>query len=154
MSCCLWDPDIHYHVHNSPLLVIILKQLNQPTPLPSTSLRLILIYLSHLCLPSNCMPWDFYLIKSSSFLLSSMSYQAHPLWFNCLKVDGKEYKSCSSSLCYLLPLKSKFFLSTLFSSNLSLCSSSRVTMTFTTDTKQTDRLTIMYILISRILVRK
>jgi len=32
------------------------ESVNQPTHLPSTSLRLILIYSSHLFLPSNCMP--------------------------------------------------------------------------------------------------
>jgi len=52
--------------------------------------------------------------------------------------------------CYLFSLKSKFFLSTLFSSNLTLCCSSGWQW-LSHWYKTTDRLTIMYILSSGIL---
>jgi hypothetical protein len=55
----LWNPNAHYHIHNSPPPVPILSQIDPACALHPTSPRSILILSCHpcLCLPSGNWPW-------------------------------------------------------------------------------------------------
>ena len=57
----LWNPKVHYRIHNSPPPVPTLSQLDPVQPPHPTSWRSILIVSSHLCLglPSGLFPSDF-----------------------------------------------------------------------------------------------
>jgi hypothetical protein len=57
----LWNPEVHYRVQNSPLLVPILNQINPLHTIPSTPLKCILILSIHVRfgLPSGLFPSNF-----------------------------------------------------------------------------------------------
>jgi len=86
----LWNPKVHYHVHNSPPLVSILSQMIQSTPSHSISLRSILILPSHLLLgltsgvfPSGY-PTTFFMPSTSHSTLATCS--AYIFFLNLIKL--------------------------------------------------------------------
>jgi len=74
IRCLLWNPKIHYYVHNSPSLVPILYQMNPDDNLPPISLRSILILSSQLrlILSSGLFPSDVPAKILYAFLISLM----------------------------------------------------------------------------------
>jgi hypothetical protein len=83
----LWNPKVHYRVHNTPPLVPTLSQIN-PVDTNRSYLRSILILSSHLCLsiPSGPFPSGSPTKILYAFLVSPHSYYmprpSHPPWLN------------------------------------------------------------------------
>jgi hypothetical protein len=106
--CLLWNPKVHYRVHNSPPLVPILSQMHTVITSPPYFLRSILIS-CHLRLrhPSGLFPSRFRTKTLHEFLISPRrsSCPTHiiPIDFITLTIFVEAYKLRSSSLCSLLP---------------------------------------------------
>jgi hypothetical protein len=96
----LWNPKVHYHIHSSPL-VSILIMCTPPHPIPPRS---ILIFYAHLCvgLPSRLLPSGF----PTKYLYAFLS----PIHATC-PINLIERKLQSSSLCSFVhsPVTSSFF---------------------------------------------
>jgi hypothetical protein len=120
----LWNPKVHYRIHNCPTPIRILNQLVSVHALTSWGSVLILSSHLRLGLPHQTLYTP---------LLSPIraTCRAHSILdFITLTVAGEEYRSVSSSLCSFLhyPVTSSLLgpnilLSILFSNTLSLCSS-------------------------------
>ena len=50
ITCILWNLRIHYHVHNSPPLDSVLRQINPVYALPTNFFKFVLILSPHQCL--------------------------------------------------------------------------------------------------------
>jgi len=103
----LWDTNVHDRVHNIPLLVPILSQMNPVHVFQPISLRSILIS-SHLnrCLPSGLFPSGLPTRILYPFLISSMRTTCPTrlilLYLFTLTIFGESYKLWSSSLSSVL----------------------------------------------------
>ena len=134
----LWNPKVHYGIHNSPPPVPILSQLDPGHTPTSHFLKIPLNIIPHLRLglPSGLSPSSFPIKTLYTHLLSPIgaTCPAHiTLRFITRTILGEEYRSLSSSLCSFLHspvtlslLGSNILLSTLFSNTPSLSSSLNV----------------------------
>jgi hypothetical protein len=68
----LWDPNVHYRVHKSPLLVTMASHMNPVHPPPSASPTSLLMLSTqlHLDLPTGLFPSDFSTNNLHAFLRS------------------------------------------------------------------------------------
>jgi hypothetical protein len=127
--CILWDPKIHYHACNSPLLAHSVARLIQYTPSHLISLWSILTLSFHLCLglQNGLFPTSFPTKTSYEFLFFPITPHALPtssfvwsLWQYIMSrwaawtVTLLTIKLSPAS-CYFLPLRSTCVCSTLFS---------------------------------------
>jgi hypothetical protein len=118
----LWDPKIHYLVHNGPPLTPILSQMhpihNSPPPLIFSKSILILPSNLRLCLPSGLFPA---FSNQNIVCISHLSYpcniprSSHPPWFDkpnrvWWSVEVMELLNLQSSPAsnHFLPLTSKY----------------------------------------------
>jgi hypothetical protein len=108
----LWNPKVHYYVHNSPPLVPILSQIN-PVHTTPPYLRSILILSTHLCpgLPSGLFPSGFTTNILYAFLFSPMhaTWPDHLILLDLIIqiVLGEDYKLCS--FLHFNPFQSKYY---------------------------------------------
>jgi hypothetical protein len=136
----LWNPKVHYRIHNSPPPVPILSHINPVHAPHLTSWRSILILSSHLRLglPSGLLPSGLPTKTLYAPLPSPIraTCPAHLILLDLITriIFGDQNRSLSSSLCSLLHspvtpslLDPNIPLSTLFSNTLSLCFSLSVT---------------------------
>jgi hypothetical protein len=112
----LWNPKVHYRVHNSPPLVTILNQMHLDHIFPPYSPKIHSNIIPHLRIdcPSGLFPSCFRITILYAFLISLMcaTCVTHLLLLVLITLIlcGVEYAFWSSSLC------------TLFSNTLNLCS--------------------------------
>ena len=132
----LWNPKVHYRMHNNPSPVPILSN-NNPVHTPTSHfLRSNLILSSHLrlSLPSGLFPSGFSTKTLYTPLLATIraTCPVHPIILDFITrtILGEQYRSLSSSLCSFLHyrvtssfLGPNILLNTLFSNTLSLRSS-------------------------------
>jgi hypothetical protein len=113
ISRILWNPKVHYRIHNGPPPVPILSQLDQVhTPLTSRRSVLILSSHLHLALPSGFFPAGFPSRTLYTPLLSPHTcYMPIPSRFYTRTVLGEQYSSINFSLWSFLhsPITSSLF---------------------------------------------
>lgn len=73
IPCLLRNPKVHYHVRNSPTLIIILSQINPVYTFPFYFSMICSIFFCHLCLvlPQCILPCEFLTRTSYAFCLPS-----------------------------------------------------------------------------------
>ena len=137
--CVLWNPEVHYCTHKSPLCIPVPRQINQvhASPFHFLSIYFNIIFPQCLSLPSGL----FLSGLSTKTLYANLLYPTratcltHLILLNLIPriIFTEEYRPRRSSLCSLLhsPVKScllgtNIFLSTLCSKTLGLCSSRSV----------------------------
>jgi len=102
----LWNPNVHYRIHNSTPPVPILRQINPVHAPHSTSWRSILILFSHLGLglPSGPFPLGFPTLYVPTISPIRATYLTHLILLDLIAriIFGEEHKSLIYSLCSLL----------------------------------------------------
>jgi len=163
----LWNPKVHYRIHNSPPPVPILNQLDPVHALTSHFLKIHL----NIILPSTPGPFKWPLSLRFSHQNRMYTFTL-PIRATCpahlIRLDlfnriilVEEYSSLSSSLCNFLHslvnsslFSSNILLDTLFSNTLSLHSSLSVSDQVSHPYKTTGKIIFLYILIFVFLDRK
>jgi len=75
----IWHPTVHYHIHNSPSLDLILSQWNPLHAIPSYLRSILALFFNlRLSLPSNVFPSCFPTKILESFLSSPVRFYYHP----------------------------------------------------------------------------
>jgi hypothetical protein len=105
----LWNPNVHYHIHNNPSLVPILSEINSIHVLPSYFFNIGFDSNIHLllALPCRLLPSGFPIRTLHALLFYPIratcpTHPPHPPRFHARIIFGDKYKSWSSSPCSFL----------------------------------------------------